>query len=652
MVENDMDGKVQEVLPVFTNEDLCINDNAFTWLFSFKDQPDEFAKKDIWLQNYSAMKLKINDQKYKTLKNLFIQKIDQDDNYQPNVTIFPNQPMELSCGKYTADKTGVSYISEKGTFVEVISHPIMPVKKYVNIDNGSVQVELAFSRGRNGWKNIEPVTKETISASNKITVLANQDIAVTSENAKEVIKFLSFLESENIDRIPVQHSTSRLGWVGNRFIPYDSDLVFDTSTGNFAEIFSAVHEQGDYEKWKSVALPRRKRDADGNLPFRMATAASFASPLVEKLGLLCFCMELEGDAGSGKSVCLEFASSIWGDPRLGKWTQTLDTTKTALENLAGFANSLPLCLDEQQIVEDEKNKTNLSSFIYMFCSKTGRNRAMKTGGLQKKNNWNNIAIMTGEQEATSSRSKAGSLLRVIDVPFQPGEKIFKSKAESAPFMRTIEQNFGFAGKEFIQKIQEEDMSALQERLDKLSIELEKTASGKQANSGALLILADELAERYIFHDGIVLTVEEVAMFLKSDEEVNTNARLYQALCDWLVSNKAQFIVNSTDIIPKPWFGKVEGETFYLMQSKLTEFCQSYNCSEKLFLKWAYKNGAIVDHRTESDRHPQAQVRVGKDKYFWWEIRLGVLDQDSDDNNKQETSVPAGYTQVDDMDLPF
>ena len=649
MAENHADGSVQELLPVFSNEDFCMNDNAFTWLFSFKDQPDQFTKKDIWLQNYAAIKLKINEQKYKTLKNLFLQKTNQGDDDQPNVTVFPDQPMELSCGKYTADKTGVSYVSEKGTFVEVISHPIMPVKKYVNIDNGSVQVELAFSRGRNGWRNIEPVTKETISAANKITVLANQDIAVTSENAKEVIKFLSFLESENIDRIPVQHSTSRLGWVGNRFIPYDSDLVFDTSTGNFSEMFSAVHEQGDYEKWKSVAMTRRTRDSV-NLPFRMATAASFASPLVEKFGLLCFCMELEGESQAGKTVCLEFAASIWGDPRIGKWTQTLDTTKTALENLAGFANSLPLCLDEQQIVEGEQNKTNLSQYIYMFCNKTGRNRGSKAGGLQKKNNWNNILIMTGEQEATSSRSKAGALLRVIDVPFNPGEKMFRSRSESAPFMKTIERHFGFAGKEFIQQFQKEDLSALQDRLDELSLELEKTAASKQANSGALLILADELAERYIFKDGIVLTVEEVAKFLKTEEEVNTNARIYQNLCDWLISNKAKFLTGDNDtVMPSPLLGKVEEDTFFVIPSRLDEFFQSVNYSEKLFLRWAYQNGAVIDHASDKDRHHTVQVRVGKSRIYMWEVRLGVLDHDG---SGQETSVPAGYTQVDDMDLPF
>ena len=658
MSENqNQESNVQIITPNFTQEDFCMTERAFQWLYEFQSQPDEFTRMDIWLQNYAASKLKIGEQKYKTLKNLYIQKTSQDDGHQPNVTIFPDQPMELSCGKYTADKTGVSYISEKGAFVEVISHPIMPVKRYVNIDTNTEQIELAFRRGQNGWKNIPPIPKKVMSAASDIVVLANHGAGVTSENAKEVVKFLSCLENENFDVLPVQYSTSHLGWIGDRFIPYDNDLVFDTSSGNFTEMFNSVQAHGDYEEWKNVVRTKRTDDPV-NLPGRIMLAASFASSLLEKFGLLPFWVHLSGDAGSGKTANLETAASVWGDPREGNWTQTLDTTKAGLEYLAGFAYSLPVCLDERQTVDDNK-RTNLTEYVYSFCNKTGRNRAMKTGGLQKKNNWYNIAISTGEQGLTSWGAKAGSELRIIDLQFEPGERLFESGSEAAHYMNTIERNFGFAGREFIRKFQEDDFSQLEDRLTTLRTELEKSAAGKQASSGALLLLADELAERYIFRDGKVLSPQDMSKYLKSEEDVDMNVRIYQALTDWLVSNKAKFISGENGtVLPSPLLGKVDGNTYYVVPTRLDEFFQTYNFSEKLFLKWGYKTGAVIDHATEKDRHHTAQVRVGRDKYYWWDIRVGVLDHDGEETKqeetKQEDQVPEGYiqTNMSDDDLPW
>jgi len=124
----------QTITPNFTKEDFCMNDRAFQWLYGFQTKPDQFMKMDIWLENYAATKLKIGKIHYKSLKNSFLQKLNQDEDRQLNVTVFPEQPIKLICGKYTADRSGVAYINDKGITIEVISHPIMPIKKYINTE--------------------------------------------------------------------------------------------------------------------------------------------------------------------------------------------------------------------------------------------------------------------------------------------------------------------------------------------------------------------------------------------------------------------------------------------------------------------------------------------------------------------------------------
>ena len=82
---------------------------------------------------------------------------------------------------------------------------------------------------------------------------------------------------------------------------------------------------------------------------RVILAASFASPLLEVLGALPFFVHLWGvDSGTGKTVALMLAASVWGDPAVGAYIKTFDATVVGHEKTAAFLNHLPLCLDELQ----------------------------------------------------------------------------------------------------------------------------------------------------------------------------------------------------------------------------------------------------------------------------------------------------------------
>ena len=59
--------------------------------------------------------------------------------------------------------------------------------------------------------------------------LSELGCTVTSENAKQVVKFLGALEGENLDKIPSVQATGVLGWKpGGKFMPgNDEGLVLD-----------------------------------------------------------------------------------------------------------------------------------------------------------------------------------------------------------------------------------------------------------------------------------------------------------------------------------------------------------------------------------------------------------------------------------------
>ena len=61
-----------------------------------------------------------------------------------NQTMFPGQPVQLDCGQYVADEYGVSRLNEMGAEVEVISHPLIPVKRVTNIESFEEKLEIAY----------------------------------------------------------------------------------------------------------------------------------------------------------------------------------------------------------------------------------------------------------------------------------------------------------------------------------------------------------------------------------------------------------------------------------------------------------------------------------------------------------------------------
>ena len=189
----------------------------FEWLYAFKDN------KFVMLQLRDAIKEKagaVGVKNFVTKWNAFLQEKRKSEGVDiENVTCFDGQPEELYCGEYTCDDSGITYLDYAGREVIVCRHPILPVQRLINIDTGEVKLEIAFKSGFR-WQ-FKVFDKGTLASANKIVELSKYGSAVDSENAREIVKYLNFLESENYDKIPETTSVGRLGWVSDYgFSPY------------------------------------------------------------------------------------------------------------------------------------------------------------------------------------------------------------------------------------------------------------------------------------------------------------------------------------------------------------------------------------------------------------------------------------------------
>lgn len=448
--------------------------------------------------------------------------------YIDNVTNFTNQPLELNAGDWEADDSG---IFRKNGYNEEAAcpHPIMPVERLVNIDTGEEKLQLAFRKGAI-WRRII-VSKTVLASSNKVTELAGSGIAVTSQNARAFIQYISDLENLNYDTIPEKKSIGRFGYIPDEgFSPFVDGLIFD-GDANFKAMFQTVRHHGSERKWLETAAEVRGMSTTA----KIILAASFASVLLEPLNCLPFFVHLWGvDSGTGKTVALMVAASVWGDPVVGAYVKTFDGTVVGMEKTAAFLNNLPFCLDELQLAKDSRGRTVFD--VYKLAQGVGRTRGNRAGGVDLTPTWRNCILTTGESPLTGTASGAGAVNRVIDIECKSAQSVVRDGQRIAT---AVKRNYGFAGRTFVEKLYEPGVvDEVSERYRELFRTLsEQDTTEKQAMAAAAIILADERACQWIFNGTQQpLAIEQISEFLASKAAVSAGDRSYKFLCDWVTQN--------------------------------------------------------------------------------------------------------------------
>jgi len=567
-----------EDVPAWSAEDYDKNE-PYAWLYAQKSQGE--LRETILRDKIRIAAAKVGVKNFVQRYNAYCkaQARKSGRSLEPS-TEFLDQPIELLCGEYTCNEYGISKMDKFGNSVVVVSHAILPLRRLVNVDTGEVKIEIAYRRGR-GWRTII-CDKRMLSSSQKIIDLAMYGIGVNSQNAPDLVKFLTDIEEMNYDKIEEANSVGRLGWIkSGDFSPYVENLRFDGDLC-FKSIFESVQPHGDLEKWLDCAREIRK----GGVVARLMLAASFASVLVNPLGGLPFFLHVWGGTEAGKTVGLMLAASVWANPAMGEYISTFNSTSVGLEMRAGFINSLPLCIDELQVL---KERHDFESTVYMLAEGIGRNRGAKTGGLQRIQTWKNCIITTGEMPICTSVSGGGAVNRILDIDCHD-EKLFDDPHH---VVACVSQNYGMAGKIFIDGIAAimDTAKEIQRGFyDKL---LASETTEKQALASSLILAADQAADLLLFHDGRNLTVSDIIPFLANKSEVSANERAFDWILDLVSANPARFKPNTNtgDYIGECW-GCSDSEHIFFIKGMFDAKMNEAGFNPTAFLSWAKREGKI------------------------------------------------------------
>lgn len=570
-------------VPIYTRDDYLTTTKPFEYLYAHKD--NKFELKQL-LGVMSAQAQTVGIRNLAALFKAYMETVSGSTAPGFNRTDFTGQELELDCGSWNASDTGIYGTDKLGFEVVACYHPIMPVQRLVNVDTKVHKVMLAYRLGRRWETVIED--RSVVSDSRSVISLSKYGIMVNSETSKALVRYLADVEQLNYDLIPEVSSVGRLGWIDDYgFSPYEENLVFDGEE-TFRTRFESIQEKGSRQAWLDCVRAVRAGKTPGNVVARIVLAASFASVLVKPCNCLPFFVHLWGGSETGKSLSLVLAASVWANPEIGVYIQTFNATEVGKELGAAFCNSLPIIIDELQLVKD--NRKDFDKMIYQLSEGVGRTRGQKQGGLQKTPTWRNCIITTGEFPIISANSGEGAVNRTIEVDCHD-TKLFDEPKKTAT---SLYANYGFAGREFVEHLMEDGAIDRVQKLQEAMQDTLKTGDtmDKQTASAALILAADRLSEEWIFQDGILLQPEDISKYLVSKEAVNQNARALQYLYDFININQARFTPEADAHQGEIW-GDLDDDYAYIIRSKFDQILQDEGYNASAFLGWAKNTGNIV-----------------------------------------------------------
>ena len=507
------------------SEKELLSKNTFINLFNMNELDRLEREDELFIE---ARKLGIEKrfkESLKKYKELLNQKMSLDNSL--NLPRCKYNIENYDMGNYTCNVNGITdRTNTKFSYI-----PVLPVERYINEDTGKEKVKIIFYK-ENEWKE-KIVDKSQLSISQKLLLLSDDGLDVTSENVRYYINY--FNEIMNINNIKKLDSISHIGWKEDLFVPYDTHGIFD-GADDFKNIYKAIGSKGNYEKWKKVIKELRKHKV-----IKLLMATTLASPLLEKLNLQPYMVNLWSSlSGNGKTLSCMVAMSIWGNPDVGALRLSSNNTQNYYSVVASFMRNFTCYFDELQIVKRSKY-LDLESLVMDLCNGTEKGRLNKNSQAREVKVWFNNFLFTSNDRLVKENAGEQVYNRVIDLEI--GEKIIENGQDTA---RIIKENYGFAGKEYIRYIQKVGFDEIFERFKVILNEiLEKTkATDKQASSLATLLLANQLANECLFEDDYILQVEDIVEYVNDKDEIKTNIKAKEYILGIISANWKRFDENN------------------------------------------------------------------------------------------------------------
>jgi len=606
--------------------------------------------KDVPIQEKALIiaELKAEGQKLKCVKplndqiKLVEQKIVNDKKTQLKTQKLQDIPEAIKdCAGYGITEYGITTILPQSLDELIICpKPLFVVERYQDIEDNSEKVKFTYkSDGK--WYDLV-VDRQLIANSNRIISLADYPTGITTENARNVVRFLNDIESANRDTIPIKIATSKLGWTDYGFVPFVDEIAF-AGGDTYRNLYSKFHEEGDFEKWKDISV----RCLKYQLP-KLYIAGSYASLLLRDIGVNGFCVHIWGESGKGKTVAMMLASSVYGDSdsktgiiRNGK------STENGIEPVLSFFNDCACFFDELTTLTPEQ----IEQMIYKFTQGQSKGRMTKGLNVQKSFTWNNVVLLNAEKPLSDTKSMSGAVNRVISMytdSYVFGDMDMKEIAD------TLKKNYGFGAKLFIKAIKEYNIDVntiFKKYLKTIPDNIEK----KQANAISTMMTAYEIACKYVYQTNDVLTLNDVKDLLVTKDEVSVVMRAYENLIEYAQANYTLFNDKDYSNSISKW-GKyiIDNNEKYLLilSHRFDEWCAKNGHNQQMILKGLKSRNLLKTTGENRLKFKTTALSENNNKVSQQDWFIAVKLPKDEENQDETKNKDNTLIEISDGDLPF
>ena len=257
--------------------------------------------------------------------------------------------------------------------------------------------------------------------------------------------------------------------LGNEEVRKDS-IEFNPPSTPTAGLFPSFEPRGTLEDWKETI---NFYNRDGFELHQFVVGTSFGSPLMAMSPINCAGLHIYSkESGVGKTTAMAAGVSVWGNPD-DLIIHERDTFNTKM-NRGEVYHNLPLYMDELTNTSGKE----LSNLAYQLTGGRQRGRMSASSNTERHrgDSWRLLAVTTGN----TSMVERISMIKAM--PKAEAQRImecrvsrihFETKEETDVFSACLQNNYGHAGKVYVQYI----MNNLEE-VRKLLIDVQSRVDAK------------------------------------------------------------------------------------------------------------------------------------------------------------------------------
>ena len=236
--------------------------------------------------------------------------------------------------------------------------------------------------------------------------------------------------------------------LGNEEIRKDS-IEFNPPSTPTAGLFPSFEPRGTLEDWKDTI---NFYNRDGFELHQFVVGTSFGSPLMAMSPINCAGLHIYSkESGVGKTTAMAAGVSVWGNPD-DLIIHERDTFNTKM-NRGEVYHNLPLYMDELTNTSGKE----LSNLAYQLTGGRQRGRMSASSNTERHrgDSWRLLAVTTGN----TSMVERISIIKAM--PKAEAQRImecrvsrihFETKEETDVFSACLQNNYGHAGKIYVQHI--------------------------------------------------------------------------------------------------------------------------------------------------------------------------------------------------------